>query len=40
VFNMGLGLIFVTAPEVNCEGAIEIGTVVPRGDERVMFRGV
>jgi phosphoribosylformylglycinamidine cyclo-ligase len=37
VFNMGLGLIFVTAPEVRCKGAIEIGSVVARREERVKF---
>jgi phosphoribosylformylglycinamidine cyclo-ligase len=37
VFNMGLGLIFITAPEVRCEGAIEVGTVVARREARVTF---
>jgi phosphoribosylformylglycinamidine cyclo-ligase len=35
VFNMGLGLIFVTDARANCLGAMEIGRVVPRGPERV-----
>jgi phosphoribosylformylglycinamidine cyclo-ligase len=35
VFNMGLGLIFVTGPRVRCSGALEIGRVVPRGSQRV-----
>jgi phosphoribosylformylglycinamidine cyclo-ligase len=35
VFNMGLGLIFVTDPLANCPGAVEIGRVVPRRPERV-----
>jgi phosphoribosylformylglycinamidine cyclo-ligase len=35
VFNMGLGLIFVTRPDARCSGALEIGRVVPRGSERV-----
>lgn len=37
VFNMGLGLIFVTAPNVDCADALEIGRVIPRRDERVIF---
>jgi phosphoribosylformylglycinamidine cyclo-ligase len=41
VFNMGLGLIFVTRPEVDvaaaCPMALEIGRVVPRRAERVVF---
>jgi phosphoribosylformylglycinamidine cyclo-ligase len=36
VFNMGLGLIFVTAPEVRPEGALPIGRVVDRRDQRVI----
>jgi phosphoribosylformylglycinamidine cyclo-ligase len=35
VFNMGLGLIFVTGPRAHCSGALEIGRVVPRGSQRV-----
>ncbi|HEY2592784.1 MAG TPA: phosphoribosylformylglycinamidine cyclo-ligase [Chloroflexota bacterium] len=35
VFNMGLGLIFVTDPVANCPGAVEIGRVASRGPERV-----
>jgi phosphoribosylformylglycinamidine cyclo-ligase len=35
VFNMGLGLIFVTDPLVTCPGATEIGRVIARGPERV-----
>ena len=38
VFNMGLGLIFVTAPVVTPGGASPIGRVVERGDERVIVR--
>jgi phosphoribosylformylglycinamidine cyclo-ligase len=42
VFNMGLGLIFVADaaldPRPDCRSAIEIGRVVPRGGERVVFR--
>ena len=42
VFNMGLGLIFVTAPAVDpqaqCPSAIAIGRVVSRRAERVVFR--
>jgi phosphoribosylformylglycinamidine cyclo-ligase len=36
VFNMGLGLIAVTAPEVDCAGLLEVGRVVARRDERVI----
>jgi phosphoribosylformylglycinamidine cyclo-ligase len=35
VFNMGLGMIFVTERDVSCPGAFAIGRVVPRGAERV-----
>jgi phosphoribosylformylglycinamidine cyclo-ligase len=35
VFNMGLGLIFVTAAGASCPGALEVGRVVQRGPERV-----
>ena len=39
VFNMGLGLIFVTDPSFDprpsCPSALEIGRVVPRRDQRV-----
>jgi phosphoribosylformylglycinamidine cyclo-ligase len=42
VFNMGLGLIFIADPELDprleCPGAIEIGRVVPRQSEPVIFR--
>jgi phosphoribosylformylglycinamidine cyclo-ligase len=37
VFNMGLGLIFVTDPQAHCSGAIEIGRVVPRANQRVVI---
>jgi len=37
VFNMGLGLIFVTAPDVDCPGALEVGRVIRRADQRVTF---
>jgi phosphoribosylformylglycinamidine cyclo-ligase len=39
VFNMGLGLIFVTPPEVECPDALEVGRVIPRREERVTFVG-
>jgi phosphoribosylformylglycinamidine cyclo-ligase len=35
VFNMGLGVMFVTAPDVDCPGAREVGRIVARRDERV-----
>jgi phosphoribosylformylglycinamidine cyclo-ligase len=35
VFNMGLGLIFVTGAEACCSGALEIGRVVARRADRV-----
>ena len=42
VFNMGLGLIFITAaevdPRIECPSAMEIGRVVSRQSERVIFR--
>jgi phosphoribosylformylglycinamidine cyclo-ligase len=42
VFNMGLGLIFVGPPTLDarseCPSAIEVGRVVPRQTERVVFR--
>ena len=42
VFNMGLGLIFVAGagldPRPECPSAIEVGRVVPRQAERVVFR--
>ncbi len=38
VFNMGLGMIFVTDAAASCPGAVEIGRVVPRGPERVAIR--
>jgi phosphoribosylformylglycinamidine cyclo-ligase len=41
VFNMGLGLIFVTAPGIDvrerCPSAIEVGRVVARLEERVIL---
>jgi phosphoribosylformylglycinamidine cyclo-ligase len=41
VFNMGLGLIFVTHPDVDvralCPAALPIGRVVPRRADRVVF---
>jgi phosphoribosylformylglycinamidine cyclo-ligase len=41
VFNMGLGLIFVTAPSVDprplCPAALAVGRVVERGPQRVIF---
>ncbi len=43
VFNMGLGLVFVTAPEVDprtlCPSALPVGRVVPRESGRVVLRG-
>jgi phosphoribosylformylglycinamidine cyclo-ligase len=39
VFNMGLGLIFVTAEDEICPGALAIGRVIPRRDERVIISG-
>ena len=42
VFNMGLGLIFIAGagldPRPECPSAIEVGRVVPRQAERVVFR--
>ena len=38
VFNMGLGLIFVTDPDAHCDGALEIGHVIPRAEQRVVIR--
>jgi phosphoribosylformylglycinamidine cyclo-ligase len=42
VFNLGLGLVFVTSSDVDaraaCPEAMEIGRVVPRQAERVMLR--
>jgi phosphoribosylformylglycinamidine cyclo-ligase len=42
VFNMGLGLIFIAVagldPRPECPSAIEVGRVVPRQPERVVFR--
>jgi len=44
VFNLGLGLIFVTASDldarVDCPAATEIGRVVPVRAERVIIRGL
>ena len=37
VFNMGLGLIFVLPPDLDCADALEVGRIVPRRDERVIF---
>jgi len=39
VFNLGLGLVFVTAPDVepSCDDAIEVGRIVPRQAERVIL---
>jgi phosphoribosylformylglycinamidine cyclo-ligase len=37
VFNMGLGLIFVTAPDVQPEGALAIGRVTDRKDQRIVL---
>ena len=37
VFNMGLGLLFVTPPDVACADALEVGRIVPRRDEPVIF---
>jgi phosphoribosylaminoimidazole (AIR) synthetase len=36
VFNMGIGMVVVTAPDVELD-AIEIGRVVQRGAERVQI---
>ncbi len=38
IFNMGLGMVFVTDERVPCPAAIEIGRVIPRGPERVAIR--
>ena len=38
VFNVGLGLVFVTPPEVTVASALEVGRVVPRQAERVLLR--
>jgi phosphoribosylformylglycinamidine cyclo-ligase len=42
VFNMGLGLIFVCAPSFDprerCPGALEVGRVIERRDQRVIIR--
>jgi phosphoribosylformylglycinamidine cyclo-ligase len=44
VFNMGLGLLFITAPEFDpqpvCPTALEVGRVVDRRAERVIVRNV
>jgi phosphoribosylformylglycinamidine cyclo-ligase len=37
VFNMGLGLIVVTPPDVDCPGMLEVGRVIARRDERVLI---
>jgi phosphoribosylformylglycinamidine cyclo-ligase len=41
VFNLGLGVVFVTPPDVTVHsgGAIEVGRVLPRQTERVIIRG-
>ncbi len=38
VFNMGLGLIFAADPRESFTEAIEVGRVVPRSDQQVVFR--
>jgi phosphoribosylformylglycinamidine cyclo-ligase len=38
VFNMGLGLIVVTAPAVDCPGLLEVGRVIAGRDERVLIQ--
>jgi phosphoribosylformylglycinamidine cyclo-ligase len=44
VFNMGLGMIFITSPDVDprsaCPSALEVGRVIARRSERVILRGV
>jgi phosphoribosylformylglycinamidine cyclo-ligase len=44
VFNMGVGLLFVAAPEFDpqalCPAALEVGRVIDRRDERVILRNV
>jgi phosphoribosylformylglycinamidine cyclo-ligase len=41
VFNMGLGMLLVLAPEddprADCPGAVEVGRVVPRGSDAVLL---
>lgn len=37
VFNLGLGMVLIAAPEIELP-ALEIGRVVPLGDERVILR--
>jgi phosphoribosylformylglycinamidine cyclo-ligase len=43
VFNMGLGLVFVTAPDVDvrteCPAALEIGRVTPLQPDRIITKG-
>lgn len=39
VFNLGLGAVFVTSPDVAVHSGLEVGRVVPRQAERVLFRG-
>ena len=38
VFNMGIGLVLVTAPEVDLPGALEIGSIVSAGSQRLIIR--
>ncbi len=42
VFNLGLGMLFITAPEFDphavCPTAMEVGRVIDRRDERVILR--
>jgi phosphoribosylformylglycinamidine cyclo-ligase len=44
VFNMGLGLLFIAAPEVDprplCPAAMEVGRVIDRADERLIVRNM
>jgi phosphoribosylformylglycinamidine cyclo-ligase len=44
VFNMGLGMVFVTDSSVEmgplCPYAVQIGEIVPREDRRVILRGL
>jgi len=38
VFNMGLGLILVADPAEDFSGAMRVGRIIPRGEERVIFK--
>jgi phosphoribosylformylglycinamidine cyclo-ligase len=42
VFNLGLGLVFITAPDVDprpmCPTALPVGRIGPEGDERVLLK--